>query len=63
VNATGPVALERFGNKANKASWNNLLVGDKLLIPERRRHRKDGASIDSSPWWATNEGEKVRDDA
>jgi septal ring factor EnvC (AmiA/AmiB activator) len=22
--------------------------------------RKDGASIDPSPWWATNEGEKVR---
>jgi hypothetical protein len=22
--------------------------------------RKDGAPIDPSPWWATNEGEKVR---
>jgi hypothetical protein len=22
--------------------------------------RKDGAPIDPSPWWAANEGEKVR---
>jgi murein hydrolase activator len=22
--------------------------------------RKDGTPIDPSPWWATNEGEKVR---
>jgi hypothetical protein len=24
------------------------------------RHHKDGAPIDPSPWWVTNEGEKVR---
>jgi hypothetical protein len=30
------------------------------LDPDRWRYRKDGAPIDPSPWWATNEGEKVR---
>jgi hypothetical protein len=48
----------RFGNKANKVGWNGLLVGDKLLI--LNAGGTDGASIDPGPWWATNEGEKVR---
>ena len=36
ANATGPVALERFANKANKVGWNGLPLGVKLLIQNAR---------------------------
>jgi murein hydrolase activator len=50
-----PVAVMGDGSQASAA----VVTGPKqpVLYVE---FRKDGTSIDPSPWWATNEGEKVR---
>ena len=43
VNATGPVAPERFANKAIKVGWNGLPLGVKLLIQNARGTARKGA--------------------
>jgi septal ring factor EnvC (AmiA/AmiB activator) len=50
-----PVAVMSGGSQASPTG----VAGPKqpVLYVE---FRKDGAPIDPSPWWATNEGEKVR---
>jgi len=50
-----PVAVMGDGSQASPTSATGLK--QPVLYVE---FRKDGAPIDPSPWWATNEGEKVR---
>ena len=53
-------------SRSIRMGWRRALLGkSRIETPKsvarfERRHRKDGAPIDPSPWWATNEGEKVR---
>jgi septal ring factor EnvC (AmiA/AmiB activator) len=50
-----PVAVMGGGSQASPTSTSS--PKQPVLYVE---FRKDGAPIDPSPWWATNEGEKVR---
>ncbi|MGD0024982.1 MAG: peptidoglycan DD-metalloendopeptidase family protein, partial [Xanthobacteraceae bacterium] len=50
-----PVAVMGGGSQVSSA----VAIGPKQTVLYVE-FRKDGAPIDPSPWWATNEGEKVR---
>jgi septal ring factor EnvC (AmiA/AmiB activator) len=50
-----PVAVMGSGSQVSASGANK--AKQPVLYVE---FRKDGAPIDPSPWWAANEGEKVR---
>ncbi len=52
-----PVAVMGGGAQVSAAAAAATKSKQPVLYVE---FRKDGAPIDPSPWWATNEGEKVR---
>jgi septal ring factor EnvC (AmiA/AmiB activator) len=56
VLAGEPVAVMGDSSKASMASAGSEITQPVLYI----EFRKDGTSIDPSPWWATSTHEKVR---